>query len=317
MKFGIDMGHNAPPDTGASGIAFEDNLTKDVGQRVIEKLTKLGHKTVNCTPKRASSVGESLRKRVQTANSQDVDFYVSLHFNAFNGKANGTEVFAVSESGKRIAQPVLDNIVNLGFFDRKVKDGSHLYVVRNTHMPGILVECCFIDSQKDMNIFEAESMANAIVRGLTGQDPQKSSPTNSKEEAEATPHADPRLLELQKSLNSLKFSDDQEQLLEENGFLNTATEAAIKKFNIALGISNSSAAGVATWNAIKSIFAQPILRMNHADGLAVKYIQYIIGMEIDGIYGPATAKAVEKYQQSQGLTADGIIGPQSWQQLIG
>jgi N-acetylmuramoyl-L-alanine amidase len=27
MKFGIDMGHNCPPDTGARGIKFEDNLT--------------------------------------------------------------------------------------------------------------------------------------------------------------------------------------------------------------------------------------------------------------------------------------------------
>ncbi len=284
---------------------------------MIDKLNKLGHQTVDCTPKRASSVIDSLRKRVQTANSQNVDFYVSLHFNAFNSKANGTEVFAVSESGRRIAQPVLDNIVSLGFFNRKVKDGSHLYVVRNTHMPGILVEGCFIDSQKDMDIFVAELMANAIVKGLTGQDPTENSPEDSNQEAATTPSADPRLLELQKSLNKLKFTDEQGKPLAETGFLNAATEAAVKKFNIALGISNSGAAGVATWNAIKSIFAQPVLRMNHADGLAVKYIQHLVGAETDGIYGPATAKTVEKYQQSQGLTVDGIIGAQSWQKLIG
>ena len=317
MKFGIDMGHNAPPDTGASGIAFEDNLTKDVGERVIKKLNKLGHKTVDCTPKSASSVGDSLRKRVQIANSQNVDFYVSIHFNAFNSKANGTEVFAVSESGRRIAQPVLDNIIKLGFVNRKVKDGSHLYVVRNTRMPGILVECCFIDSQKDMDIFEAESMANAIVKGLTGQDPTESPQEISTEETKATLSSDPRLLELQKALNRLKFTDGENQPLKEDGFLKPPTEAAIKKFNVALGISNSGAAGVATWNAIEGILAQPILRPNHADGSAVKYVQYVVGAEVDGIYGPATTKAVEEYQKSQGLTVDGIIGPQSWQKILG
>jgi N-acetylmuramoyl-L-alanine amidase len=34
-------------------------------------------------------------------------------------------------------------------------------------MPAILIEACFIDSQKDMNLYNAEAMANAIVKGLT------------------------------------------------------------------------------------------------------------------------------------------------------
>jgi N-acetylmuramoyl-L-alanine amidase len=32
MKFGIDIGHNSPPDTGAVGIKSEDVLTTDVGK---------------------------------------------------------------------------------------------------------------------------------------------------------------------------------------------------------------------------------------------------------------------------------------------
>lgn len=35
MKFGIDMGHNCPPDTGATGIKQEDALTKAVGTQLI------------------------------------------------------------------------------------------------------------------------------------------------------------------------------------------------------------------------------------------------------------------------------------------
>jgi N-acetylmuramoyl-L-alanine amidase len=30
MKFGIDIGHNCPPETGARGIQIEDNLTLDL-----------------------------------------------------------------------------------------------------------------------------------------------------------------------------------------------------------------------------------------------------------------------------------------------
>lgn len=65
MKFGIDIGHNCPPrDIGASGIKQEDDLTKDVGTRLINKLKAAGNTVINCTPGSASSVSDSLWKRV-------------------------------------------------------------------------------------------------------------------------------------------------------------------------------------------------------------------------------------------------------------
>jgi N-acetylmuramoyl-L-alanine amidase len=167
MKFGIDSGHNCPPDTGAKGIQLEDNLTLDLGNRVIAKLKALGHEAISCKPSKADTVRESLAKRCDTANAANVDIFVSIHFNAFNGQANGTEVFAISETAKNIANYVLNEIVKLGFSNRGVKSGNHLFVLKNTKMPAILVEGCFIDSQKDMNLYNAEAMANAIVKGLT------------------------------------------------------------------------------------------------------------------------------------------------------
>jgi N-acetylmuramoyl-L-alanine amidase len=98
MRFGIDIGHNCPPDTGARGIKVEDNLTLDVGNRVIAKLKALGNEVIACKPNSASSVRESLSKRCATANGSNIGVYVSIHFNAFNGQANGTEVFATSET---------------------------------------------------------------------------------------------------------------------------------------------------------------------------------------------------------------------------
>lgn len=48
MRYGIDIGHNCPPDTGARGIRFEDDLTKEVGNLVIAKLKSLGHQVIEC-----------------------------------------------------------------------------------------------------------------------------------------------------------------------------------------------------------------------------------------------------------------------------
>ena len=37
---------------------------------------------------------------------------------------------------------------------------------------------------------------------------------------------------------------------------------------------------------------------------------------VDGIFGPLTEAAVEAFQQSNGLTADGIVGPLTWPKLV-
>ncbi|MGB7444446.1 MAG: N-acetylmuramoyl-L-alanine amidase [Coleofasciculaceae cyanobacterium] len=315
MKFGIDIGHNVSPDTGARGIKFEDNLTKDVGTKLIQKLKSKNHQVINCTPSRASSVRDSLAKRVNIANWHRVDVFVSIHFNAFNGSVNGTEIFAVSDTSKKIAQPVLDKIVDLGFFNRRVKSGSHLYVLRNTRMPAILVESCFCDSEKDMALFDAEAVATAIAEGLTGESFEEDlnkPPENSAPDTVIIPD----VLKLQKSLNKLKIRDKDGKALEENGIKNRATESATQNFQSILGLSADGIAGPVTWTAINQILTQPIVRENHATGIIVRYLQYRVGADVDGIYGSGTNKALRQFQAQNGLVADGIIGPASWSVLL-
>ncbi|AKG23612.1 N-acetylmuramoyl-L-alanine amidase [Calothrix sp. 336/3] len=313
MKFGIDIGHNCPPDTGAKGIRFEDNLTLDVGTRVMNKLRALGHEVIDCLPKNGASVGDSLRRRCNTANINRVDIYVSIHFNAFNGQANGTEVFAISETSRKIAKPVLDELVKIGFFNRGVKSGTHLFVLRNTDMPAILVEGCFIDSQKDMNLYNSEAIANAIVKGLTGKLP--STPVRAVSDEEENP--DSTNLRLKRALNRLKITDKDNKPLVEDNTINIAAKSAIEKFQRIVGLQVTGAAGDTTWKIINLILAKRIIRPNHAGGPLVRYLQHRVGVEIDGVYGPQTQLALQRFQKQNGLYADGIIGPVTWQKLIG
>ena len=175
-KFAIDPGHNCAYDGGAAGVSKSENqLIMEVSKKVIKKLKALGHTVVDCRPRNARSFGDSLRRRSKKANQHNCDVFVSIHFNAFNGNAHGCEVLYISQAGKRIAAPVQKEISKLGFHDRGLKYRDDLHVLRATTMPAILVEGCFCDSWKDMKRFNAEKMATAIVKGLTGKTFTKSS----------------------------------------------------------------------------------------------------------------------------------------------
>lgn len=292
MKFGIDIGHNCRPDSGAVGIKSEDALTTDVGNRVIAKLRALGHEVVECKPNEASSVGNSLAQRVRTANAHRVDMFASIHFNAFNGKAHGAEVFIASQSGRQFGEPVLNELVKLGFANRGLKSGSPFYVLKYTRMPAILIECCFIDSPRDMTIFDPEATAIAIVRGLTGK--TSTEPFIPDEEL----NTDTSSTRLERALKQLKF----EQL---------------RDFQKIMGLEPSGVADASTWNAINLIFSKPMIRLHHAGGAPVRYIQYRLDADVDGVYGVLSEASVKKFQREHQLLVDGIVGANTWKALIG
>ncbi len=64
----------------------------------------------------------------------------------------------------------------------------------------------------------------------------------------------------------------------------------------------------------------PVYR-NGNTGPNVYAIQYLLRAEgatitADGIFGPGTLNAVKAFQQARGLTADGVVGRQTWAELI-
>ena len=168
MKINLDMGHTlSGADTGAVGCGRkEQDCTREIGYKVKAKLEALGHSVCVCSIDSASTLNESLSARVNRANENGGDLYVSIHLNA--GGGHGTEVYTYQGRENPIARNILNNICSLGYSNRGIK-GSNLYVINHTNMTAILIECCFIDSQEDMNRYNAENIANAIVKGITGQ----------------------------------------------------------------------------------------------------------------------------------------------------
>lgn len=175
MKINVHAGHNFKVP-GASGIFSETSEDRKVKDLVISELKALGHTVYDCTDETSSTIQGNLAAIVAKCNAHAVDLDVSIHFNASNGAGHGVEVCVYSKDSRAVsyAKNIATSIAELGFTKRRSEDGgivvkNNLYVLHHTNAPALLIECCFCDNKTDAKLYSAETMATAIVKGITGQ----------------------------------------------------------------------------------------------------------------------------------------------------
>ena len=286
MKIAVDCGHTLnSADYGAVGIKSESLLTREVGKEVMRLFKNEGHSVVDCTIDNASSLSASLSYRYNTANNNNCDYYISIHFNAFNGNAKGTEILVYNNADSRV-NGVLSSITALGFENRGVKQRKNLAVLKNTKMKSMLIECCFCDNAEDMNLFNGLKMAKSIVEGFLG-----------------------------KTINTDgKNNNTTSEIISKDNWI----ERLQRECN-AQGFSNQVVDGIAGTNTLNGC---PNLKYG-ARGNITKLLQeklvslgyYTNG--IDGVFGLGTKNAVISYQKSKGLDSDGIVGKNTWKSILG
>lgn len=177
MVINVHAGHNPSGKRacGAVGILNESVENRIVKDKVIAMLRNLGHTVYDCTVDNGTSTNDVMNKIIAKCNAHTVDLDVSIHFNAgsnklFNKVTTGTEVFLYSTNSKAksFAQNVVNAISALGFKNRGVKISKTLAFLRRTKSPAMLIECCFVDDPDDANLYNSDNMAQAIVKGITG-----------------------------------------------------------------------------------------------------------------------------------------------------
>lgn len=178
MKVFINPGHDLVYDSGAvnpnSGLR-ECDVSAKVGNAVKEYLEAAG---CECQLLQSdnlywdSQYADRNVSVVQSANDWPADIFISIHCNAANGQARGTEVECYSRmsNGGNLAQCIQNQIVGaLGTVDRGVKEMPGLIVLKHTDMPAVLVETAFIDNDDDATLLvdRSDDFAAAIARGVT------------------------------------------------------------------------------------------------------------------------------------------------------
>lgn len=168
-NMGVNDGHTIKgPGSGAVGKLVESVATREVGREVRKQFMERGHNAINCTIDYASSSSQALNLIVQQANRQDLDWFISIHFNAGGGR--GVEVYTYEGRQYPDAVAVCSNISALGFQNRGVKKGNGLYVIRKTKAKSMLIEVCFVDTVDADQYLKvgSKSIAKAIVDGICG-----------------------------------------------------------------------------------------------------------------------------------------------------
>jgi len=93
----------------------------------------------------------SLAGRVNDANSWGAARFMSIHQNAFNSSANGTETFSYQNgtNSANLRDWVQSEAIQAWGLVNRGSKTANFYVLRNTSMPAILTEMGFVDSPTD------------------------------------------------------------------------------------------------------------------------------------------------------------------------
>lgn len=164
---GINAGHTVSgAGYGAVGIIKESEHTRKVADALREYLTLAGVQVKDCTVDSAVSRDAYLAKVVTLANGQELEWFISIHFNAGGGR--GVEVYTYQGRQYQDAVEICENIAALGFKNRGVKAGSGLYVIRKTKAKSMLIEVCFVDTEDANKYLQlgAKKIGQAIVAAL-------------------------------------------------------------------------------------------------------------------------------------------------------
>ena len=174
----IDPGHGGE-DPGKVGV--NGALEKELNLKIADKLKKLlEEKNIQIVMTREDdfvpeSKKEDLQKRVDLINEVKPEIVICIHQNSFTDQTvAGPQVFyhGSSEISKQIAQMLQEELWLVDEeHQRQIKGNENYYMLSETEVPTVIVECGFLSNAADEEKLKTEEyqeqIAHAICTGIT------------------------------------------------------------------------------------------------------------------------------------------------------
>ena len=313
-RIAVFAGHGGTdPGAVANGL-YEKNINLALSNETTRILREKGYEVIN---NRTTDVNRDINADVALANRSNVDAVIDIHMNSNLGTpGSGTEAYYSIRGGKgkELARALVNHITALGFTYRGIKtrvtaNGQDYFgIIRNSNAPAVLLEVAFINNPKVMALLNIGAASQAIANGIMEVFPLTPTPPF---------FGDPVVRQIQTTLNQRYGAN-----LVVDGIFGRATKSAIvaglqTELNRQFG-RNLVVDGV--WGPATRAAAVTV-----RPG-AVGNISYLIQASLytrgyndvipDGVFGPRTEAAVRTFQRDQGITVDGIAGPNTQDRLF-
>lgn len=272
-----------------------------------------------------------ISSRVIAVNNASPTLLVTFAYNAYGdgttfNSANGIETFysptnSFSEQSQILANDVYDSVISAtGLNGRGVKplDVSMLSSVR---MIATLLEAGFMTNFNEAKLMidpdYVKTVGRASTKGVCKFLNVQYIPIDEDKFTTIKKGSSGRLVRYMQFL--LKVWGYNVGTVD--GIFGQNTENAVVAFQQANGLSADGIVGPNTWSRINNLTPQNTILRRGSRGEVVRYLQEklyskLYPITIDGIFGPNTEKVVKEFQNANGLTPDGIVGPKTWQKIL-
>lgn len=169
----VDPGHGGSnPGAVANGLRESDN-NLSISLKLRDKLTQAGAKVImtrdsdRTVAPEGSSLGQELVTRLEIADANHADMFVSVHSNDnVDTSLAGTMTFYPSGKSNDLAFEVQNAIVKeTGSID-KGTSAATFHVLRNAQMPSILIETGFLSNVEEAAHFKTDDYRQKMAQGI-------------------------------------------------------------------------------------------------------------------------------------------------------
>jgi N-acetylmuramoyl-L-alanine amidase len=169
----VDPGHGGSNPGAVSNGTRESDNNLAVSLKLRDRLRQAGAKVIMtretdrtvATP--GSSLGQELQARVELAERNNADMFVSIHSNSNpDSSIAGAMTFFPSGKSPKLALEVQSGIVRETAAVDKGTQAATFYVLRNTTMPSILVEMGFVTNAAEAAKLQNDAYRNRIAQGV-------------------------------------------------------------------------------------------------------------------------------------------------------